>query len=271
MSFADKAVKLISEQMKKEGTEYVFAIGACNTGKYKSTVADYEMMEKNSAFPIPEEILELDTVPEIIGAFKKYYIEHYYSLDNTFNLSVAENSRPYGYRDHLEEDAYQEDDKDEEEEESNSFFPYGVCAEISPYFLTEKKSKEEIIKTFDEDLQNYLKAPEKTVSDFVIQKKKELKLKAAEIYKPALMTRQNYSKIVTNFTKHPKFEACIQLAFGLKLDLADTTELLRRAGNAFSDNLYDRVIMYFIENGLYDMFELNKALDKMGEEPIGSF
>jgi len=270
MSFADIAVKLISEQMKKEGKEYVFAIGACNTGKYKSTVADYEMMEKNSAFPIPEEILDLDTVPSIIGAFKNYYIEHYYSLDNTFNLLVAENDRHYGYKDDLEEDAYQDEDE-EEEDESDPFLRYGLCADISPYFLTEKKSKEEIIKTFDEDLQNYLKAPEKTVSDFVIKKKNELNLKAAEIYKPALMTRQNYSKIVTNFTKHPKFEACIQLAFGLKLDLADTTELLRRAGNAFSDDLYDRVIMYFIENGRYDMFELNKALDKIGEEPIGSF
>ncbi|MBB5226786.1 hypothetical protein DYE50_05325 [Treponema ruminis] len=271
MSFADKAVKVVLEQLKKEGKEYVFNVSACNTGKYKSTVADYEMMEKNSAFPIPEEILDLNTVPGIIGALKNYYIEHYYSLDNTFNLLVAENDRHYGYRDDLEEeDAYQDEDE-EEEDESDPFLLYGMCADLPGSFLTEKKSKEEIIKTFDEDLQNYLKAPEKTVSDFVIKKKNELKLKAAEIYKPALMTRQNYSKIVTNFTKHPKFEACIQLAFGLKLDLADTTELLRRAGKAFSDKSYDRIIMYFIENGRYDMFELNKALDKMGEEPIGSF
>jgi hypothetical protein len=270
MSFADRAYKAVLKQLKKEGKEFIFCED-CNTEEYKSVAADYEMMEKNSAFPIPEEILDLNTVPGIIGAFKNYYIEHYYSLDNTFNLLVAENDRHYGYKDDLEEDAYQDEDE-EEEDESDPFLRYGLwCASVDETYLSERKTKEEIIKTFDEDLQNYLKAPEKTVSDFVIKKKNELNLKAAEIYKPALMTRQNYSKIVTNFTKHPKFEACIQLAFGLKLDLADTTELLRRAGNAFSDDLYDRVIMYFIENGRYDMFELNKALDKMGEEPIGSF
>ena len=128
-----------------------------------------------------------------------------------------------------------------------------------------------IIERFDKALQDYLKAPEKTVSDFVIQKQNELNLKAPEVYKPVFMTKQNYSKIISNYTKHPKFEACIQLAFGLKLNLEDTTELLRRAGNAFSDDIYDRLIMYFIEHQRYNMDELNECLYKLREKPIGSF
>lgn len=269
MSFADKAYKEVLKQLKKEGKEFIFCED-CNTEEYKSVAADYEMMEQeNSSFP--EEILEQKSVPDIINAFKKYYIENYYNLENTFNLLAAEENHIYGFRDDLEETDVFDDEKEEEEEEYDPFLLYGACAELDPSYLSERKTKEEIIERFDKALQDYLKAPEKTVSDFVIQKKNELNLKPAEIYKPVFMTKQNYSKIISNYTKHPKFEACIQLAFGLKLNLDDTTELLRRAGNAFSDDVPDRVIKYFIENRRYDMFELNKCLYKIGEKPIGSF
>lgn len=260
MSFADKAYKKVLKQLKKEGKEFIFCED-CNTEEYKSVAAEYEMLEQEDS-SFPEEILEQKSVPDIINAFKNYYSKNYYNLENTFNLLAAEEDHIYGFGDDLEE-------TDEFDEEYIKDYP--GCALAIPSELSEKKSKEEILKDLDQALQDYLKAPEKTVSDFVIQKKNELNLKPAEIYKPVFMTKQNYSKIISNYTKHPKFEACIQLAFGLKLNLDDTTELLRRAGNAFSDDVPDRVIKYFIENRRYDMFELNKCLYKIGGKPIGSF
>ena len=260
MSFADKAYKKVLKQLKKEGKEFIFCED-CNTEEYKSVAAEYEMLEQEDS-SFPEEILEQKSVPDIINAFKNNYNKNYYNLENTFNLLAAEEDHIYGFGDDLEE-------KDEFNEEYIKDYP--GCALAIPSELSEKKSKEEILKDLDQALQDYLKAPEKTVSDFVIQKKNELNLKPAEIYKPVFMTKQNYSKIISNYTKHPKFEACIQLAFGLKLNLDDTTELLRRAGNAFSDDVPDRVIKYFIENRRYDMFELNKCLYKIGGKPIGSF
>lgn len=270
MSFADKVYKEVLKQLKKEGKEFIFCED-CKTEEYKSVAADYAMMEQEDS-SFPEEILEQKSVPDIINAFKKYYIENYYNLKNTFNLLAAEEDHIYGFRDDLEEiDAFDDEEEDETEDEYDPFLLYGECANIDSSYLSERKTKEEIIERFDKALQDYLKAPERTVSDFVIQKQNELNLKAPEVYKPVFMTKQNYSKIISNYTKHPKFEACIQLAFGLKLNLEDTTELLRRAGNAFSDDVPDRVIKYFIENRQYNMFELNKCLDKIGEKPIGSF
>ena len=273
MSFADRAYKAVLKQLKKEGRELVFFEEEINTRDYKSCSVDYKMLEQEE-LSFPEEILEQNSVSDIINAFKKYYIGNYESPIEPDILIVAEPQNYYG-RSFLQE-ATPFDDAVDDLEETDEFDEeyikdYPGCALAIPSELSEKKSKEEILKDLDQALQNYLKAPEKTVSDFVIQKQNTLNLKPADVYKPVFMTRQNYSKIISNYTKHPKFEACIQLAFGLKLDLADTTELLRRAGNAFSDDLYDRVIQYFIEKKQYDIIELNICLDKIGEKPIGSF
>ena len=83
------------------------------------------------------------------------------------------------------------------------------------------------------------------------------------------MSRQVYSKLISNQTKNPGFETCIQLAFGLKLNIEDTTELLRLAGHALSDNHYHKIVKYFIEKENYDIDELNKCLYMCNLKPIG--
>ncbi|SFI87570.1 hypothetical protein SAMN04487775_107162 [Treponema bryantii] len=273
MSFVDKAYKEVLEQLKKEGKEFIFYIEKDNTGDYKKSALEYTVNYQED-FHFPEEILEQNSIPDIINAFKNYYIGNNKILDNSENIFVAK-SQSYYSRGVLQE-ATPFDDPEDDLEDIDEFDDeyrkdYPGCAKIALELINESKSKEEVLKDLEQALQDYLKAPEKTVSEFIITKKNELNLKPADIYKPVLMTRQNYSKIISNYTKHPKFEACIQLAFGLKLNLEDTTELLRRAGNAFSDDLYDRVIMYFIEHQRYNMFELNECLYKLGENPIGSF
>ena len=84
MSFADKAYKEVLKQLKKEGKEFIFC-EECNTEEYKSIAADYGMLEQEDS-SFPEEILEQKSVPDIINAFKNYYSENYYNLENTFNL-----------------------------------------------------------------------------------------------------------------------------------------------------------------------------------------
>lgn len=303
MSFADKAIEAVLEELKREGKEFVFREGNRNTRKQILFETKYGLIEQDD-FRLPEEILEQRSVPDIINAFKKYYIEFYDDLVNPWPLKVADSygisnfhktTNSYDLLDFSEEKdvplfvaepdiPYNNipqkmspfDDPVDDLEQKDDFgdddiTDYPGCAKAAPNLAYRKKSKEEILKDLDKSLQDYLKAPEETVSDFVIKKLNELNLKPSDVYKPVFMTRQNYSKIISNYTKHPKFGACIQLALGLKLDLADTTELLRRAGNAFSDDIYDRVIKYFIENKKYDIFELNVCLDIIGEKPIGSY
>ena len=65
MSFVDKAYEEVLEQLKKEGTEFIFCGELCDT--------DNNKIIEQEDFCFPEEILEQNSIPEIINAFKKYY------------------------------------------------------------------------------------------------------------------------------------------------------------------------------------------------------
>ena len=59
------------------------------------------------------------------------------------------------------------------------------------------------------------------------------------------------------------------LCVGAKLGLDETKELLSRAGYALSPaNKTDVIFAYFIENGIYDMLELDIQLEEHGEKCV---
>ena len=89
------------------------------------------------------------------------------------------------------------------------------------------------------------------------------------MYKPVLMTKQTYSKLILNKTKEPSFESCVQLMFTYKSDMEEANKILRLVGKAFSDSEYHRTIKYFIENKEYSIDLLNETLLKLNYEVIG--
>ena len=95
--------------------------------------------------------------------------------------------------------------------------------------------------------------------------------KDSEIYKKALLTKQHFSKIRNNSNYKPTKPTAIALALALELDLEATKDLIGRAGYALTNSSkFDLIIRYFIEQGNYNVVEINIALYEFDQILIGN-
>lgn len=94
--------------------------------------------------------------------------------------------------------------------------------------------------------------------------------KDSEIYKKALLTKQHFSKIRNNPNYKPTKSTAIALALALELDLEATKDLIGRAGYALTNSSkFDLIIRYFIEQGNYNVVEINIALYEFDQPLLG--
>ena len=94
--------------------------------------------------------------------------------------------------------------------------------------------------------------------------------KDSEIYKRALLTKQHFSKIRNSPNYKPTKPTAIALALALELDLEATKDLIGRAGYALTNSSkFDLIIRYFIEQGNYNLVEINIALYEFDQPLFG--
>ncbi|WP_210364197.1 hypothetical protein [Bacillus sp. REN3] len=92
----------------------------------------------------------------------------------------------------------------------------------------------------------------------------------AEIYKKAGIDRRHFSKIRSNPEYRPGKNTMIALALALELNKKETDKLLSSAGYSLSDSeLFDLVIQFCIEKKIYEIIQVNQALDYFSLKPIG--
>ncbi|WP_053365192.1 hypothetical protein [Bacillus sp. FJAT-27245] len=92
----------------------------------------------------------------------------------------------------------------------------------------------------------------------------------SEIYKKALVDRRHFSKIRSNPSYRPGKNTVIALALALELDKKETGKLLSSAGYSLSDSdTSDLVIQFCIEKGIYDIHQVNEALEYFSLKTLG--
>ena len=90
--------------------------------------------------------------------------------------------------------------------------------------------------------------------------------KDPEIYKRANVDRKHFAKIRKNPNYQPSKATALALAIALELNLDETIDLLGRAEMALSPgSRFDLIIRYCIENGIYDIMEINEILYEYGQ------
>ena len=91
------------------------------------------------------------------------------------------------------------------------------------------------------------------------------------VYKKAHVSKQHFSKIRNNPNYKPTKETAIAFALALELDVAQTNDLIGRAGYTLSNSSkFDLIIRYFIELKKYDIVEINLALYEFDQTLLGT-
>ena len=107
---------------------------------------------------------------------------------------------------------------------------------------------------------------EETFSQRLLRMIDERGMTDSEAYNRAYVDRRHFSKIRKDPNYTPAKKTVLAFAIALELSMDETKDLLNCAGFALSrSSKTDIIVAYFLQNKIYDMFEINEVLYDYGQ------
>lgn len=121
--------------------------------------------------------------------------------------------------------------------------------------------------TLEERLKSMDKGFADTLFDYIDAKG----MNEVDCYKNANIDRKTFSKIRCNKNYKPSKQTVLSFAIALHLSLEETNHLLGTVGMTLSrSSKFDVIVAYFIENGKYNIFEINETLFAFDQVLLGA-
>lgn len=107
---------------------------------------------------------------------------------------------------------------------------------------------------------------EETFSQRLLRMIDERGMTDSEAYTKAYVDRRHFSKIRKDINYVPNKKTVLAFTIALELSLDEAKDLLASAGFALSrSSKTDIIVAYFLQNKIYDMFEIIDVLDAYGQ------
>lgn len=116
------------------------------------------------------------------------------------------------------------------------------------------------------NIENLMDQLEETFSQRLLRMIDERGMTDSEAYTKAYVDRRHFSKIRKDVNYVPNKKTVLAFTIALELSLDEAKDLLASAGFALSrSSKTDIIVAYFLQNKIYDMFEINDVLDAYGQ------
>ncbi len=159
------------------------------------------------------------------------------------------------------------------EEFEKSFSEELICKECAPAPSAPIMTNQCYPKSSaaDKSLEEYMKSMDKPFAYKLFDWIDERGMTDVECYKKANIDKKTFSKIKCNpKTYKPSKQTAVAFAIALRLNLDETQDLLASAGLTLSRSFtFDKIIRYFIQKEIYDIFVINEALFEFDQVLLG--
>lgn len=154
------------------------------------------------------------------------------------------------------------------QEEESSLVEESLPEEFDVSTMQKTKFKKGMSSTMsvNRNIDSLMNQLEETFSQRLLRMIDERGMTDSEAYAKAYVDRRHFSKIRKDINYVPNKKTVLAFTIALELSLDEAKDLLASAGFALSrSSKTDIIVAYFLQNKIYNMFEINDVLDAYGQ------